>query len=76
MARFVDQVHLFYDDDKSGRDGTENFTKYHGSSVNVNVWQYPSGVVLSDGKKVKDPGDLWEAWGDVRLGNYIKTQMR
>jgi DNA primase len=75
LVRFVDKVHLFYDDDKGGRDGTANFVKFYGAELDTNVWQYPSGVVLSDGKRAKDPGDLWEAWGDSRLAAYTKMQM-
>lgn len=76
LTRFVSRVHMFYDDDKAGRDGTENYIKFYGSAVDTNVWQYPSGVVLSDGKRAKDPGDLWEALGDSKLAVYAKTQMR
>jgi DNA primase len=76
LARFVGKAHLFYDDDKGGRDGTENFVKFYGASIDTNVWVYPTGVVLADGKRVKDPGDLWEAWGDEKLASYVKTQMR
>jgi hypothetical protein len=75
LKRFVDKVHVFYDNDKPGRDATEKFDLYHKSDFDINAWGYPIGVKLSNGKLVKDPGDLWEAWGDVRLAAYIKTQM-
>lgn len=76
LKRLTQTVHMFYDNDKAGRDGTQNFIKYHASEIEIRSWSYPTGVLTLDGKPVKDPGDLWEVWGDDRLASYVKTQLR
>jgi hypothetical protein len=76
LKRLTKTVHMFYDNDEPGRDGTQKFIKYHAKDLEIRAWNYPTGVVMYGGKPVKDPGDLWETWGDDRLCRYIKTQMR
>lgn len=70
LKRLVQRVHLFYDDDRTGISGATNFEKEHGAAFTVRRVPYPRGVTLF-GKTVKDPGDLWEAWGDDRLRDHL-----
>lgn len=70
LKRLVRNVHLFYDDDRTGISGASNFEKEHGTAFSIRRVSYPRGVTLF-GKRVKDPGDLWEAWGDDRLRDHL-----
>ena len=76
LFRLVHKVYLFYDADSTGRSACWEFVKEHRSEFELlHVMEYPRGVILSNGKPVKDPADLWEAWGDDTLGPYIRGQI-
>jgi DNA primase len=75
LVRLVRKLYLFYDADSSGIQASKDFLNEHGSKVElVRVLEYPRGVTLN-GKPVKDPADLWEAWGDDKLGPYLLGQI-
>jgi DNA primase len=75
LTRLVRKLYLFYDADSSGIKASNDFLTEHGSRVElVRVLEYPRGVTLN-GKPVKDPADLWEAWGDDKLGPYLLEQI-
>ncbi len=75
LIRLVRKLYLFYDADPSGLKASNDFLSEHGSKVElVKVLEYPRGVTLN-GRPVKDPADLWEAWGDDKLGPYILEQI-
>lgn len=63
LRRIVDRVYLGYDNDATGLKGHLEFVERYGDEFEVYVVQYPA--------KIKDPGDLWEAWGDAQLAPYI-----
>lgn len=69
LRRIVSRVWMGYDMDESGRKGCEDFAKEHGRDFQVYTVAYPR----VNGKVVKDPGDLWEAWGDAQLVPFIKS---
>jgi DNA primase len=75
LQRFVRRVLMFYDDDPMGRKSSYSFKKEYGSEFDVRLISYPSGVVRWDGKLVKDPGELWEVWGDDRLKAFLEGQV-
>lgn len=76
LLRVASQVYVFFDDDAAGHRGRDKFVKYHGFRFETTVLDYPIGVVLSNGVRVKDPADLWEAWGDDRMVSFLQAQMR
>lgn len=75
MKRVVRRAYIFYDDDTLGRRVTEDVVRDIGASIEARPVTYPSGVTLLSGKPVKDPGELWEAWGDVKLEPYLRSQL-
>lgn len=76
LTRLVRKVYLFYDADSTGRSACREFVReYHSDFDHLYIMEYPRGVITSNGKFVKDPGDLWEAWGDDTLGSYIRDQL-
>lgn len=72
LKRFVKRVYVGYDLDSTGRDASARIVKTRGSDFEVRVVKYPH-VCMSDGKVAKDPGDIWEAWGDTRFHEFLLT---
>jgi DNA primase len=75
LQRLARKVILFYDADTAGRTASLDFIKENGSKFKVTSLEYPRGVRLSNGKPIKDPADLWEAWGDDRVSDYLRKQV-
>ena len=72
LRRIVRQVWLGYDMDSPGRSGCRKFGKDHGHEFEgVYTVEYPR----VNGEQMKDPGDLWEAWGDNQLIPFIRSTM-
>jgi DNA primase len=74
LGRLVRDIWLGYDMDTAGRRGAANFIKDHGEGFTVHKVDYPTPIMPS-GKKAKDPGDLWEAWGDEKVGALVRSLM-
>jgi DNA primase len=77
LIRLVRRLYMFYDNDSPGLRANSDFLNEHGSKLElVKILEYPRGVTLPGTKKlVKDPGDLWEAWGDDKLGPFLLEQI-
>lgn len=74
LRRVVRRVWLGYDMDATGSRGVRRFERQYGPEFELRRLDFP-GVRMSDGTPAKDPGDVWEAWGDARLGQYLKEHM-
>lgn len=72
LKRTVKTVWMGYDNDSPGRKGANDFQRNHGDSFQVYVVDYPQ----IQGRRVKDPADLWEAWGDQQLIPFIQSAMQ
>lgn len=72
LRRLVREIWLGYDMDDPGREACEKFVKYHDREFDVRVIQYPRVQALGGQGYIKDPGDLWEAWGDERFGVFLR----
>lgn len=66
-----DQVVFGYDNDATGRRGVERFVKEYRDEFKVHDMCYPK-LPTPSGKPTKDPGDMWEMWGDKRLGDFVR----
>lgn len=64
LSRVVDRVGCFYDRDKGGERGFRNLRE----SLPLEVYrvEYPVGF------SHKDPGELWETYGEDWFSNYLK----
>jgi len=69
LRRFVKRVWLGYDMDEPGEKGCKVFQKRHGRDFEVYIVKYPK----VNGKQMKDPGELWEAWGDAQTIPFIRS---
>ena len=66
LKRLVDRVWVGYDMDGPGRRGCSDFLRDYGQAFEVYIVSYPQiGAV-------KDPGELWEVWGDSQLIPFIQ----
>lgn len=75
LRRMVEgDVWMGYDMDAAGRRGIMNFTKSHGDDFKVREVVYPTPVV-TDGKRAKDPNELWALWGDEKFGAFLRSTM-
>jgi DNA primase len=74
MRRTCKRVVVGYDNDPTGRRGAESFRKVYGAEFEVVDLKYPK-IPLSNGKTTKDPGDIWELWGDKRFGAFLSEHV-
>ena len=72
LRRLVRRVWIGYDMDAPGRRGISSFKRDHGDTFEVHGLEWPTPLT-SSGKRAKDPGDLWETWGDVQLGTTVRS---
>ena len=74
MRRLVTRIWLGYDMDPPGRRACERYKKQlDAEKFDVRIVNYPKEKMFSSGKFIKDPGDLWETWGDARFQEFVKT---
>ena len=72
LKRCVQQVYLGYDLDSTGQSASARIVKKMGRDFDIQVVVYPQAR-MADGKTAKDPGDIWEAWGDSRFREFLLT---
>jgi DNA primase len=72
LRRLANEVWLVYDNDEAGRRACEQFDRWHGQEFRVHTLRYPRVEKLGGRGFVKDPNELWEAWGDDRFGAFLK----
>lgn len=73
LRRLVDEVWLAFDMDATGRETCDKFVRFHGREFRTNVVDFPR-VPKLDGKRTKDPSDLWEVWGEDRFSDFLRRQ--
>ncbi len=71
LRRLVKTIWLAYDKDPPGRKAAARFMKEHGDEFHIVDVDYPCPI-MPNGKHSKDPSELWEMWGDTRLGPYLQ----
>ena len=77
LRRLVRRVWVGYDSDAAGQSAARQFTREFGREFDIRSVYYPKVPGL-DGvsRTVKDPGELWEAWGDEQVGSFLQTVLR
>jgi DNA primase len=73
LRRLVHRIWLGYDMDSTGHRACENFLADH-PEFDVRLVVYPRAK-LANGDPAKDPADYWEAWGDAKLADFLKTSL-
>lgn len=72
LRRLVGEVWVAYDMDKTGRAATQRVVGTLGREITVHQVALPQPLHPKGDRKVKDPAELWEAWGDARLGVFLR----
>lgn len=75
LRRLVGRIWVGYDADDTGRRVTARFVKSHGREFDVRDIRYPRVPMVGTTKLTKDPGDIWETWGDARFQEYLRSLM-
>jgi len=70
LRRLVKRVWLGYDMDTPGKKGCADFQRRYEKDFEL---VYRVSYPQVNGKPVKDPGDLWEAWGDAQLIPFVRS---
>ena len=70
LRRLVRHISLGYDMDRTGRESSARFTHAYGAEFEIQTVSYPKAK-MADGKIAKDPSEIWEAWGDTRLHEFL-----
>jgi DNA primase len=75
LRRLVRQISLVYDMDSGGKNAAFQITSKYGKHVKVQTIKLPLVPYKNRGRAIKDPGELWEVWGDGPLGVYLRGQL-
>ena len=75
LRRLVHQVWLGYDMDAKGRKACFEFVREFGREFDTHIVAYPKLYKVGSKELLNDPGDLWETWGDIRVGEFVKSVM-
>jgi DNA primase len=76
LRRLVKQISLAYDGDSAGREASWGIAKGDkAKGFDVKVIKLPRVPIRGTLKSTKDPNELWEAWGDQRLGVFLTQHL-
>lgn len=75
LKRMCRRVVLGYDNDHTGRKHVRAFMEEQAGEFDSLVDIQWKKITMLDGKISKDPGDLWEIWGDKELGDFIRKHV-
>lgn len=73
LRRFVRRVWLGYDMDARGRKASKEFVQEYRKEFETHVVSYPKVCRLGSTEPIKDPGDLWEVWGDDQIRTFLHS---
>lgn len=74
LRRLIRQLYIAYDKDSAGLKASFEIAKEYGGQFDVRILKYPK--IPYRKRHVKDPCELWEVWGDKRLGVYLLDQLK
>ena len=74
LWRLCWKIWMGYDMDRAGQEASFAFAKQHGRELKVSIMSYPKVPMLGPKPRLtKDPGELWEAWGEARFQAHLKS---
>jgi DNA primase len=75
LHRVATDIWFFYDWDSAGQNAVERFERSaYKSWFEHHVIRRPGDAPQGSKGRVKDPSELWEAWGDERFGVFLRRQ--
>jgi hypothetical protein len=75
LKRLASTLWIGYDSDATGRSSGEKISRKHATDFEVKILKWPVVQKPSDGVVVKDPGELWECWGDAKLQDFLQNNV-
>ncbi len=73
LGRFLGTLWVFYDRDSAGFEGTQKMLKSeYRNQFTIQAIRIPKIPKIVGEGWIKDPAELWEAWGDERFGVFWK----
>jgi DNA primase len=75
LRRLVQDIWLGWDNDSTGRTSCGKFLSRFGSEFAIHPVVYPQ-VPKIEGGVTKDPGELWESWGEAKFSKYVRSLVR
>ena len=75
LRRLVDDIWLAWDMDAKGREAVWKAIREHGQDFQIHDVRFPRPLLLDGKRLAKDPSELWEVWGDARLGPFLQRQL-
>ena len=75
LRRLVDDIWLAWDMDVKGREATWRAVREYCDDFQIHSVRFPRPLKLDGSGLVKDPSELWEVWGDTRLGPFLQKQL-
>jgi DNA primase len=76
LRRVASQIYLAYDADKTGWDQSKKISEHErAQAFDVKIIRLPRVPIKGTLKYTKDPSELWETWGDSRLGVFLTQQL-
>lgn len=74
LRRLVRELWVGYDVDKAGSDARRRIELNYGRDFKIRSVEYPR-VLTVRGDRVKDPGELWEVWGEEHFQEYLRGKI-
>lgn len=75
FRRLVRKIILAYDMDSGGRDATYQIIRKYRDHVGVQALKFPAIPYPKKNRPIKDPGELWEVWGDEPFGVFLRKHL-
>ena len=73
LRRLVRRIWIGYDADPTGRKAGLQFAREYGREFEVKIIDYPKVSFMGSGRLIKDPGELWEVWGDEQFAKFLQS---
>lgn len=73
LRRVVTDLWLAYDMDEEGRKAVRKMSWEYRNEFEIHDPNFPRPKTLDGKRRVKDPSELWEAWGDDRFGKLLRN---
>jgi hypothetical protein len=72
LKRLVTDLWLAFDMDEKGREAVRKTTWNYRKDFTIHDIRLPRPFSLDGKTRVKDPSELWEAWGDVKFEKFLR----
>ena len=72
LKRLVVDVWVAFDMDEKGRSAAKRTLRDYRDTFKLHDVRFPRPLALDGKRRVKDPSELWETWGDTRFRAFLR----